>query len=176
MRSVPWDDRNMEEGDWLARDIPMLSFFREIYHVVSMTEETTLVMVYRPVNFTERLASVFNRTVPLPQCQITQARVVLRNPKGEVLDFNPLNGPTEGLLVWLMGTGKIKDLPIDLKEWEWRATGNTKKAHFFGYTVKKGYRIILDTISKTPPIQDFLTVKGYSFLEKKKFFANLWHP
>ena len=64
--------------------------------------------------------------------------------------------------MWSVGKGEVRNLDFDPKEWQWPKTGMINASNFFGYTTKKGYRIILNSISSQPKFDKRLHELGYT--------------
>jgi hypothetical protein len=83
--------------------------------------------VYRRIQNTERLERVSGTNpVLFPTWKLTSARTILRSPDQGLIGFNPLEVPSDTWPLYVMRHGRVKDLTLDLKEWEWARAWHIK--------------------------------------------------
>lgn len=99
----------------------------------------------------------------------------LRDSTGKILELNPKSGAEPSLCLWAFRDSIVKDLSFDPQEWSWPREGLLKATHFFDYSCKKGYRIILKSQNKQLGFDKWLEHRGYNFGQRREFFARLWH-
>lgn len=110
----------------------------------------------------------------LPIIPLTEARIVDMDNAGKVLGYNPEKYDADSILR-PFGSGRIKDLRFDPKEWDWRPQGTMAPAIFFDYSTKRGYRIIVRDQHKPLRLDTWLAGADYSPQQRKQFFQRLWH-
>jgi hypothetical protein len=91
-----------------------------------------------------------------------------------VIDYNPSKVHHYDLL-YAFGSRKVNKLGFDPLEWTWHKLGSMKARNFFLYSIKKGYRIIIQTQYKQLRFDRWIEVSGYSFQQRRLFFKRLWH-
>lgn len=131
--------------------------------------------VYYSVGDSEQLQRVSFLPQPLPQAGFYEARFVMRKATGETVEFNPRNGQMPGLSMWTYRSGRLKELSFDPKKWYWPCEGCLQKVNFFGYSCKRGYRIILKKQFKQLGFDCWMGLSGYNFTQRRDFFSKLWH-
>ena len=126
-------------------------------------------------NETEELRPGEDRTDLPFDCVLSEARVVMRAAAGGVTCFNPKGGVVSGFTMWAYRSGRITDLQMDPKEWTWDRQGLMKRTHFFDYSCRRGYRIIIKNQHRQFGFDQWMEGTGYNYGQRKSFFAKLWH-
>lgn len=164
----------LQAGMWLQAEDPLLKGVH--YHLLDSDGESWLTEVYHKSPQTEQLFKEIGEPVSLPYGRVTEARILIRSKAGSVIEFNPKDPVDDSVSVWVYGSGEIKALSFDPKEWKWRRQGLIKQGHFFEYATKRGYRIILKNKYRQLGFDKWLEDRGYSDQQRKSFFLKLWHP
>lgn len=173
--SIPWDLVSVQPDDWLTTDNTNPLTAREFYHVNNVLPFGVQVTKYRKMIDSERLVAISDDKEVVLRIHTTSARILYKNLQGKVESFNSKEPPTDLLTPWSFRDGIVKDLQIDPKEWVWRQKGSLKEEGFFSYTTKRRYRIITDRQSKQSKFDIHLSNLGYTGVQRKNFYQELWH-
>lgn len=157
----------MERGYYPSRGLVSLRLPEsvqdpEFYHIQEVVEFGFLASIYRLVQGSERLFLASEEKTFIPRLHTTLARTMYMTIQGKVDSFNPKT-PLEGALsLWIFRGGLIRDLDFDPKESLWKKKGNLQEEGFFGYTTKRGYKIISEKEAKQPKFDRHLAEMGYT--------------
>ena len=130
-----------EKGSWIM--MASLNHFGLVFQVHEVIDSGFSTPVYSHVDNIERLALAHDELVILSQSHyFTTTRVPLKGDKGEVSDADCRKLISFGRNFWTVGDGMDQNLDFDPKDWKWLKIGMIKSINCFGYTTKKGCRII----------------------------------
>lgn len=130
---------------------------------------------FRLIPGSERLQLIEDASQELLSLPLLEARVALRRSTCEIIEFNPVAGVPSGLQIWSFRNGRVRDLTFDPMEWSWPKDAMLQPTNFFGYSRKRGYRIILKKQHRQLGFNRWLESSGYNFAQRRDFFARLWH-
>ena len=174
-QSIPWRDTQVQPDDWIGLDYMITPQIPAFFHIQEVKEFGFSASRYNIVPGSERLY-LTGEKVEIPRLHMTPARTLFRSYQGKVESFNPKIPPDGNLMPWIFRGGLIKELDFDPKEWMWKRKGTLEEVGFFGYSTKRGYRIITDKQSRQPKFDKALMEMGYTGSQRKKFYLELWHP
>lgn len=176
LESIPSELTPVQIDDWLTLDTQDLSRSQEFYQVHEDLPFSFRVTKYKKMAGSERLIPISNDQEIIPHLNTTAARIVFKTLQGKVESFNSKTPPTDTLTPWSFRSDIVKNLDIDPKEWVWKRKGSLEEERFFGYTTKRGYRIITDRQAKQSKFDVTLSNLGYTGIQRKQFYQELWHP
>lgn len=171
-----WDTglpKILHSSMWVKSVNPLLKCL--YYHLLHQSQDSWLAEVYQQLAHTEQLLREQGAPSMIPQGDITEACVLTKTKSSKIIEFNPPEPVSPSLTVWIFKSGTIRELPFDPKEWRWRRQGIIKPGHFFDYSTKCGYHIIIKSQHRQLGFDKWMEDCGYSDQQRKSFFKKLWH-
>lgn len=175
--AIPWTISTLyhpQKGDWVYTTTPNAEG-EQFFHLTD--KQGSLwngIPFIQTLDGSGRLLEGTTETTT-PRGQLQEARVLARADSRAVLKINPQDISLYNNFS-VFGDGKVRNLHFDPKEWVWRRQGRLEETNFFDYKTRRGYRIIIQSISIRLKFDKHLEDRGFSGQQRRQFFMRLWHP